>query len=242
MHKRAKHQHTIKMSVSIIIKLMMKVFCLLCIIKVQLLTASEANDVVADTLPNAVVETSDMATSMSTQKSWRSTNCEYLKRLKLNQKCSFNNLFIQLIERKGKGSFGQVWKVAFSRLPFEKSWRSERVAAIKFIQYSEENIYLATSEIDILMKMYQDKVEHVTRIVPELTTDTSTLRAGFGVNNTNSTKLIMIGMQCYDMDLHSYTYQNARTSNFNIHLMITNLMVCTMYISSFCCDYYSIVF
>ena len=213
----AKHQHTTKMTISI--KLLMKVFCLLLIFKIQS-TALE------DTLPNAVEETSKE--SISTQKNHRLTNCENIKRLKFDQKCTFNNLFIQLIEPKGQGSFGQVWKVTFSRLPFEQQWRNQHVAAIKFIQCSKENIKLATAEMDILMKLYQDKVEHVTKIVPELTTNMTNIdsHATFGANKTNSTKWIMIGMQCYDMDLHSYASRKARTPNFKIHLLIANLMVC----------------
>ena len=205
---------------TISIKLLMNIFCLLLVFKIQLSTASE------DTLPNAVEETS--TESISTQKNRGLTNCENIKRLKFDQKCTFNNLFIQLIDLKGKGSFGQVWKATFSRLPFQQQWRNQYVAAIKFIQCSQENIKLATAEIDILMKMYQDKVEHVTKIIPELTTNMTNINshATFDANKTVSTKWIMIGMQCYDSDLHSYTYQKARTSNFNIHLLIANLMVC----------------
>ena len=216
----AKHQHTTKMTISI--KLLMKVFCLLLIFKIQS-TALE------DTLPNAVEETSKE--SISTQKNHRLTNCENIKRLKFDQKCTFNNLFIQLIEPKGQGSFGRVWKATFSRLPFQQQWRNQRIAAIKFIQCSQENIKLATAEIDLLMKMYEDKVEHVTKIVPELTTNMTNIDSNdtFGANKTNATKWIMIGMQCYDMDLHSYASQKARTSNFKLHLLIANLMVCTVY-------------
>lgn len=210
------------------IKLEITVFLLLCISKIQLSTASHAAYMVNDTfLPNFVVEDMDSENTVSTPRNSSLTDCQNLGILKPGQKCSFNNLFVQLVKLKGKGSFGHVWKVEYSAARFV-AWRTEqRVGAIKFIQYSELDMELAAREINALMKMYQDRVDHVTKIIPHLTTNISTINDTFTTDKTKKIKWIMIGMKCYDINLEWYSVRNARTSNFGAHLLVANLMVCT---------------
>ena len=212
-----------------IIKLVIAVFLLFDISKIQLSTASQAKHVVTDTLPNVVEQTIESENTISTQRSSSLPKCQNVDVLKNIRECSFKNLFIQLVELKGQGSFGQVWKVTYSRSRFEGWWAhtNQRLAAIKFIQYSQLDISLAAKEIAILMKMHEDGVKHVTKIIPRLTTNMSTLDASFTANKAGSIKWVMIGMECYSMDLHMYSAKNARMANFDAHLLVSNLMVCS---------------
>ena len=222
------------MVMSNFITLMMIIFFLLNFaVLIQLSTATETNDAVIDVLPNVVVETNDSENAFSSQRSSILIDCRNLEILKKNQKCSFNNLFIQLLQPKKQGTFGQVWKATYSSSRFG-GWSDHHLhfAAIKFIKYSHVNAYLAAAEIDILLKMYQDRVEHVAKIIPDLTSNISAVDITFTAKETDSIninyKWIMIGMEYYDIDLDEYSIKNARTSNFDIYLLIANLMVCTV--------------
>ena len=206
------------------IRLMITAFLLLYVFKIHLSTAS---DLVAEI--ESTVSTDYDAFSMQTSL----TDCQNLTTFQSTQKCTFNDLFIELVELKGKGSFGQVWKVTYSRSIFGVLSADRRFAAIKFVQCSAKfNSYIAANEIDILMRMYQDRVEHVTEIIPDLTTDMSVIN--LVTNEIDPIEFIVIGMQYYEIDVYSYHVKNARTSNFDIHLLVANLMVCTvLYINLF---------
>ena len=196
-------------------KLVIAVVCLLNVSKIEVSTASEAKYAASmDTLLNLVEETTDSDITISPGR--KLIDCQKLHQiLSYDQKCrSHNNLFFQLILLKGQGAFGEVWKVSYSTSPVREWWADERFAA---------------NEIGILMKMYQDRVKHVTKIIPDLTTNISTVDVSLTANETDSTKWIMIGMEYYDIDLDWYTIKTPRTSKFDAHLLVSNLMVCTVY-------------
>ena len=217
------------MKISKIIKLVIAVFSLLDICKIQISTASQTTYAVTHTLPNMVEETIATENTISTPRNLNLPNCENLNILSDMQECSFNNLFIQLNHLKGQGSFAQVWKVTYSRSRIASKsahpdHNDQHFAAIKFIQYSKLKAHLATKEIRILMKMYQNRVKHATKIIPDLTTNMSAIN--LMTNKTDSIKWIIIGMQCYSMDLDLYSTKYALISKFDIHLLVANLMVC----------------